>query len=100
MNLLVAAVVFIAGVLVGIRLFAGLYSALDLWYTLRTAWPVVLRRTVGWTAVCVVVLLFLPVAWRWVFVAGMAAHLLVYVAATFTITHTGARKPRPTPIVE
>jgi len=100
MNVLVAAVTFLAGMLLGTRLLAGLYSVIDLWYTIRTAWPTVLRRVLGWSSITTVVLFLLSSGWRWVFVAGMAAHVLGYVVAMFMIAHTGKRTLEPTPIVD
>ena len=100
MDVLYAALLFVAGVLLGIRLLAGLYSVIDLWYTIRTAWPVVLRRIVAWTGATVVVLLLLGGGWRWWFVAGMTVSLLVHVGTYFAIVYYGAQKPKPTPVVE
>ena len=64
MNILVAAVVFLAGMFLGTWLLAGLYSVIDLWYTIRTAWPAVLRRVLGWTSLTAVVLFLLSGGWR------------------------------------
>ncbi len=100
MNVLVAAVVFLFGMFLGTRLLGGLYSVIDLWYTIRTAWPAVLRRVLGWTSLTAVVLFLLSGGWRWVFIAGMAAHVLVYVGAIFIFVHTGKRTWGPTPIVD
>ncbi|MEK6610429.1 MAG: hypothetical protein AABZ35_05880 [Gemmatimonadota bacterium] len=95
-----AALLFVAGIFLGIRLLAGLYSVIDLWYTIRSAWPVVLRRTVGWTAGTVAALFFLEGGWRWWFVAGMIVYLLGYVGTCFVVVRIGARKPGPAPVVE
>jgi hypothetical protein len=95
-----AAFLFVAGMILGIRLVAGIYSGLDLWYTIRTAWPVVVRRTVGWTAGTVTVLLLLKGPWRWWFIAGLSAYLLGYVGTCFIVVRIGARKPGPAPVVE
>lgn len=95
-----AALLFIAGMLLGIRLLAALYSGLDLWYTIRTAWPVVLRRTLGWSAVTVAALLSMEGVWRWWLIRGMGIYLLVYVGTTFVVVRIGARKPGPAPVVE
>ncbi|NIM52804.1 MAG: hypothetical protein GTO22_26760 [Gemmatimonadales bacterium] len=100
MGLLYGVLLFAAGMLLAIRLLAGLYSVIDLWYTIRTAWPVVLRRIVTWSGVTVVVLMLLNGGGRWAFVAGMGFHVLLYLAASLSIVWTGARDTRPTRIVE
>lgn len=86
-----AAFLFVAGMFLGIRLLAGLYSVIDLWYTIRAAWPVVLRRTVGWTGTTVAVLWLLDGGWRWWFVAGLSVYLLGYVGTCFVVVRIGAR---------
>jgi hypothetical protein len=96
----ITALVFIAGMLLGIRLLAALYAAIDLWYTIRTAWPVVLRRIVGWTGATVVALLLLDGGRRRVLLAGMAVHLLVHVGSWLLVTRAFPRRPGPTPVVE
>lgn len=93
------AFLFVAGMFLGIRLLAGLYSVIDLWYTIRTAWRVVLRRTVGWTVGTVAVLWLLEGGWRWWLVAGTSVYLLVYVGTCFAVVRIGARKPGPAPAV-
>lgn len=99
LDVVYTALVFIAGMLLGIRLLAALYGPIDLWYTIRTAWPVVLRRIVGWTGVTVVVLLLLGER-RQVFLWGMAAHLLVHVGSWLLIIHSFPKRPGPTPVVD
>lgn len=100
LSVVLAALFLVAGIFLGIRLVAGLYSGLDLWYTIRTAWPVVLRRTLGWTALTGALLWLIEDGWRWWFVAGMSVYLLVYVGTCFLIIRIAARKPGPAPVVE
>ena len=96
----IAALLFLSGMLLAIRLVAGLYSGLDLWYTIRTAWPAVLRRTLGWSVTAAAVLLLLQGRWRGWLVRGMIVYLLVYVGTVFVVVRIGARKPGPAPVVE
>jgi len=100
MALLTLALAFLAGLVVGVRVLAALYGPLDLWYTIRTAWPAVVRRIVVWVTVAAVLLALLRGAPRVAFVLGMAAHLMVHVATWFLIANTFPRKPAPTAIVE
>lgn len=91
---------FAAGLVVGIRLLAALYGPIDLWYTIRTAWPVVLRRIVLWAGVTVAALLLLGSGRRGAFLLGMAAHLLIHVGIWAALLLAYPRKMRPTPTVE
>ncbi|MEK7667477.1 MAG: hypothetical protein AAB409_02395 [Gemmatimonadota bacterium] len=99
-HVLLIAMTFLAGILLGIRLVAALYAPIDLWYTIRTAWPVAVRRVVGWTGATVVVLLLLGGGWRWTFVAGMAVSLLVHVGSWMLVSRIFSGTPGPTPVVE
>ena len=92
---------FLAGYLLGIRLVAALYAPIDLWYAIRTAWPVVLRRVVGWSATTAAALLLLPAGdLRWALVAGLGLSLLVHVATWFLVSRLFPATPGPSPVVE
>ena len=95
----VTALAFFAGLVVAIRLLAALYGPIDLWYTIRTAWPVVLRRIVLWAAVTAAVL-WLGGEWRRAFLVGMAVHLLVHVASWLLVTHGFPRNLKPTNVAD
>lgn len=92
--------VFIIGLVLGIRLVAALYGALDLWYTIRTAWLVVLVRTGLWGGAVLVSLFLLNRDLRRVFLLGMALHVLMHVASWVLIVHSFPRRPSPTRVVE
>lgn len=95
------ALVFLAGLLLGIRVVAALYAPIDLWYTIRTAWPTALRRVLGWSAATAVVLLALPAGGvRWALAAGMGASFLLNVGAWFLVSRAFRGTPRPSPVVE
>ena len=91
---------FLAGLVVGIQLLAALYGPRDVWYTIRAAWPTVLRRIVLWTGVSVAAMWLLGGAQRRAFLLGMGAHLLMHVATWLLVTHAFPRKLGPTPMVE
>ena len=92
--------VFTAGLVLAIRLLAALYGPIDLWYTIRTVWLAVLARIVGWTGVTAAVFLLLGARWQRVFLAGMAAHLLMHMCAWLLVVRAFPRKPGPTPVVD
>lgn len=100
-HVLLIAITFAAGMLLGVRLVAALYAPIDLWYTIRTAWPVALRRVVGWSATTAAALLVLPAGGlRGALVAGMALSLLVHVATWYLVSRLFAGTPGPSPVVE
>lgn len=91
--------VFIIGLVLGIRLLAALYGVVDQWYAIRTAWPVVLRRIMLWSVLVAVVWL-VSGRHRMVFLLGMGAHLLMHVASWHLIVRSFPKEPKPSPIVE
>jgi len=100
-HVLMITLVFVAGMLLGIRVLAALYAPIDLWYTIRTAWPVALRRIAGWSAATAAALLLLPAdGLRRALVAGMALTLLVHVGTWFVVIRIFSGKPGPSPVVE
>jgi hypothetical protein len=100
-HVLLIALLFLAGMLLGIRLVAALYAPIDLWYTIRTAWPVALRRVAGWSATTAAALLLLPAgAFRWALVAGMGLYLIVHLGTCFMAFRLFPEPPGPSPVVE
>jgi len=100
-HVLLIALIFLAGIPLGIRLVAAWYAPIDLWYTIRTAWPVALRRVVGWSATTAAALLLLPAGGlRWALVAGLALSLLVHVGMWFVVSRVFSGPPGPSPVVE
>jgi hypothetical protein len=91
---------FAGGMYLAIRLVAALYSPIDLWYAIRTAWPTVATRVLGWAGVTVIVLLLLEgPGQRWL-VAGMLSYVTIYLAVCLGLLLAGAMKPKPPPVVE
>ncbi|HWO88337.1 MAG TPA: hypothetical protein VNL98_04220 [Gemmatimonadales bacterium] len=76
---------FVAGLVAGTGLLAALYGPLDLWYTIRTAWPTVLRRILLWSAITVVLLVLLSGTPRATFIAGITAHLVIHATSWLLI---------------
>jgi hypothetical protein len=99
-TIVAAVAAFAAGLVVGIRLVAALYGPIDLWYTIGTAWPVVVRRLVLWTLVTAAALAWLDGTARAAFVTGMLAHVLALVAFAIALPNTYPRRFRPTRTVE
>jgi hypothetical protein len=93
---LTVALVFVAGLLLGVRVLAALYAPVDLWYTIGTAWPVALGRIVGWGGLTAAVLLTLRGEARWALAAGLGASLLLHVAAWALVDRAFPRRPGPT----
>jgi hypothetical protein len=100
-HVLLVALVLLAGYVLGVRLLAALYAPIDLWYTIRTAWPVVVRRVLGWGAATAAALLVFPAGGvRGALLAGIAVSLLVHVATWYLVSRVFRGAAQPSPVVE
>ena len=76
----VDAVLFGWGVYLCLRLIAASYRVLDLWYTIRTAWPAVLGGIAVWGGAAAATATLLGGRHRTAVVLGLAAYLLFYLS--------------------
>jgi hypothetical protein len=72
--------VFLLGMHVALRAVAALYRIIDLWYTIGTAYPRVIRGIVGWVATLAVVGLALPDWLRPAFLWGAGSFVPFYLS--------------------
>ena len=91
---------FIAGLLIAIRWLAAMHSIVDLWYTMRTAWRVVLARVIGWSGIAAGAILVVDGGYRAALLAGMAFHGMAFVGLYAFMIVVGGLKPRRLPVVE
>ena len=76
---MIAATLFLLGLYLSIRSIVALYRILDLWYTIRTAWPIVLRGLLVWLGGTAAIALALPPRLRAPFLWGALGYLAFYV---------------------
>lgn len=76
MTRLADAALFLLGMYLSIRLIAACYRVVDLWYTIRTAYPSVLRGIPGWAGGTLAVAALLGDRHRPALVWGLAAYVL------------------------
>ena len=85
---------FACGVYVSLRLIAASYRFLDLWYTIRTAWPRVAGAIAAWGGLAAALAAFLQDGRRTAFLAGMLSFLAFYLSLC-VLRHLLLRKPAP-----
>jgi hypothetical protein len=85
---------FACGLYVCLRLIAASYRILDLWYTIRTAYPRVIRGIVGWGGAAAGLPLALDGPRRAAFLLGMLAFLLFYLSL-YALRYLVVRRPAP-----
>ncbi|MBI4408904.1 MAG: hypothetical protein HY561_04295 [Gemmatimonadetes bacterium] len=79
------AAAFGLGVYLSIRTIAALYRIPDLWYTMRNAWPKVLRGIAGWGGATVLMGALLP-GYRLAFLWGVAGYLAFYIVVGIVLS--------------
>lgn len=77
---LASILLFLLGAWVSIRAISAAYRVIDLWYTIRTAYPAVLRGVSFWGAAIVVPLVALGEEYRGPFLAGLLGFSAFYLA--------------------
>jgi hypothetical protein len=85
---------FACGVYVCLRLIAASYRAIDLWYTIRTAWPRVAGGIGAWGILAAVLLISLDGRRRMAFALGLLAFLVFYLSL-YALRHLILRRPAP-----
>jgi hypothetical protein len=88
------AALFAGGVYVCLRLIAASYRAIDLWYTIRTAWPRVAAGIASWGALAGALAAALEDGRRTAFLAGMLSFLAFYLSL-YVLRHLLLRRPAP-----
>jgi hypothetical protein len=80
MTLLGQLAAFALGIWLSIRLIAAVYGILDLWYTIGTAYPRVVRGILAWGGAIVAVAWLLGPPFRAAFGSGLLAFGIFYVS--------------------
>lgn len=83
MTIVINTAVFVLGMYLSVRLVAALYRIIDLWYTIGTAYPKVIRGIIGWVGLSVAIAALLGEHYRQVFVWGFVAFLILYPVSIF-----------------
>lgn len=78
MTVIIKIAVFVLGMYLSMRLIASLYGIIDLWYTIRTAYPKIIRGILGWGALTVAMDLLLESCYRPAFIWGLCAYVVFY----------------------
>lgn len=79
MDVMLDSVIFLLGMCLCVQLMAAFYGIIDLWYTMRTAYPMVIRRILVWTLLCVAVAWLLGDVLRSAFIWGLVGYVGFYI---------------------
>ena len=90
--LLISTALFLLGVYLSIRVIAALYGIIDLWYTMGTAYPKVVRGILGWGGTSAAIAVLLGDHHRKAFLWGLLAFLLFYLSL-YGLRHLFLRRP-------
>lgn len=92
MSWLADVALFLCGTYLGMRTIAAAYRLLDLWYTIGTAYPRVLRGILGWGGTTAAIAALTGAHHRKSFLCGLLAFLLFYLSL-FVLRRLLLRKP-------
>ena len=81
MDVILKIILFLLGMCLCVQLMAALYGMIDLRYTLRTAYPTVIRRILVWTLFCVAIVWLLRDDLRPAFLWGLIGYVGFYVCS-------------------
>ncbi len=87
---------FFLGVYLSMRAVAALYRVIDLWYTIRTAYPRVARGIVGWCGAIALVSFLTAPRHRAAFTWGVAAFPVLYLGL-YALRDLALRRPARPP---
>ena len=85
--------VFILGFYLSMRTITAFYGMIDLRYTLRTAYPRIIRNILVWSAITGFLALILG-GYRHVFLWGLTAYVFIYLLSYFPLRLKAAREVR------
>ncbi len=78
--MLISSTLFLLGVYLSMRVIAALYRILDLWYTIGTAYPKVVRGILGWVGTAVAIAALVSDRHRPAFLWGFAAFVAFFLS--------------------
>ena len=79
MDIMLDIVIFLLGMCLCVQLMAAFFGIVDLRYTLRTAYPTVIRRILTWFLICTVVAWLLGEGLRPAFLWGFIGYIGLYI---------------------
>ena len=71
-------ILFLFGMCLCVQVIGAFYSIIDLWYTIGTEYPRVIRRILVWSALTVAIAWLLGDRWGSAFVWGLAVYAAFY----------------------
>ncbi len=79
MTAIIGSLVFILGMCICVQLVAALYGIVDLRYTIRTAYPTIIRRILVWTSLIAAIVWLLGDDLRPAFLWGLIGYVGFYI---------------------
>lgn len=83
MTIIIKIAVFLLGMCLSVQLIAAFLGIIDLWYTIKTAYPMVIRKIVLWGAIIAALALLLGDFYRPAFLWGLFAFVIFYIGTYF-----------------
>lgn len=78
MILLIKIILFLVGMCISVQVIAAFYRIIDLWYTIHTAYLMVIRGILVWIGISVIIAILLGNHWRRAFLWGLVLYVPFY----------------------
>ena len=75
--MIIKVLVFILGIYISMRMIAALFGIIDLWYTMKTAYPRVIRGILVWGIITTCLAMVLG-QYRYAYLWGLMAYVFIY----------------------
>ena len=73
-------ILFLLGMSISVQFIAALFGFIDLKYSIKTRYPVVIRRVMAWGCVTMIIALVMRDSHRNAFLLGFAAFVFLHIA--------------------
>ncbi len=95
MLIIIKILLFLLGMSLMVQIIAAFYGIIDLWYTIRTAWTLVIKRITVWGGLTIAIALVLSCNNRQAFLSGLVVYAGIYVSILFFSKLYAACMSRP-----
>ncbi len=95
MLMIIKILLFLLGMSLMVQVIASIYGILDLWYSIKTVWKLVMKRIIIWGGLTVAIALLLRDNSRQAFLYGIFCYIGIYLAILLFSKLYIARMPRP-----
>ncbi len=85
MIIIIKIMLIMLGIYLATELMAAFYAILDLWYTIKSAYPKIILRILAWSGLTITIAILLGNQWRNVFLWSMLIFMILFLINFYSI---------------